>query len=92
MGREDPSAIGRWGVVRVLSWDDGYVNHPTRPLAIAGCLNECAWSATGDRLGDDPLFACAACGSEWVRSEKWTPIDWLGEVPETVVAERARPD
>ena len=66
------------------------MDHPTRPLAIAGCLSECAWSATGDRLGADPLFACSACGSEWVRSEEWTPIDWMGEVPETVVVERAR--
>jgi len=55
------------------------------------CRRECTWSATGQRLGDEPLFACEACGSEWVRSEAWTPIDWLGEVPPTVVAERARP-
>ncbi len=55
------------------------------------CRRECAWSATGQALGDEPLFACAACGSEWVRSEAWTPIDWLGEVPPSVVDERARP-
>lgn len=61
---------------------------PARPLAVTGCQQECSWGPTGDRLAGDTLFACAACGSEWVRSEEWTPIDWQGEVPEAVVAER----
>ena len=79
-------------MVCIASCDDGVVDLPTRPLAIAHCLNECEWGATADHLCGDPLFACSACGSEWVRSEEWTPIDWLGEVPETVVAERVRPE
>ena len=55
-----------------------------RPLEIAACSSECAWSATGERLGDEPLFACGGCGSEWVPSEPWTPVDWTGAVPEPV--------
>ncbi|MEO7060445.1 MAG: hypothetical protein ABI083_12040 [Lapillicoccus sp.] len=62
-----------------------------RPLVIADCQRQCSWEPTGDRLADETLFACSTCGSEWVRSQAWTPIDWLGEVPEAVVVERARP-
>lgn len=61
-----------------------------RPLAATGCLRECSWSATDDTLGGERLFACAGCGSEWVRSQEWTPVDWQGEVPEAVRAERRR--
>ncbi|GAA1903648.1 hypothetical protein [Lapillicoccus jejuensis] len=61
-----------------------------RPLAATGCRRECAWSATGDTLAGEPLFACAGCGSEWVRSQEWTPVDWQGEVPAAVLTERAR--
>lgn len=63
---------------------------PDRALALADCLRECSWAPTGERLRGDPLFACAGCGAEWVRGEAWTPIDWMGEVPDTVVEERAR--
>ncbi|WP_223164091.1 hypothetical protein [Nocardioides mesophilus] len=59
-----------------------------RPLQISGCRSECSWSATGSHLDDEPLFACAGCGSEWVPSEPWTPVDWTGTVPETVRAAR----
>ena len=64
--------------------DDG------RELVISPCQARCAWSTSGDRLGGDLLFACSACGSEWVASEAWTPVDWQGVVPEAVEAERAR--
>ncbi|WP_411284452.1 hypothetical protein [Lapillicoccus sp.] len=66
------------------------MDDPTRPLTVSGCRSECAWSATGDVLGGDPVFDCSACGSEWVRSEPWTPIDAQGEVPDSVLAERRR--
>jgi hypothetical protein len=56
----------------------------TRPLQIAACRSLCSWRETGDRLGDEPLFACGGCGSEWVPTEPWTPIDWTGTVPEPV--------
>ena len=61
-----------------------------RELFISPCQARCSWSASGERLGDELLFACAACGSEWVASEAWTPVDWQGMVPEAVQAERAR--
>ena len=61
-----------------------------RDLVISPCQARCSWSASGERLGDDRVFACAACGSEWVASEAWTPVDWQGVVPEEVQAERAR--
>ena len=61
-----------------------------RELVISPCQARCAWSSPGERLGDDLVFACSACGSEWVASEAWTPVDWQGIVPDAVQAERAR--
>jgi hypothetical protein len=52
-----------------------------RPLHIAACRSVCAWHDTGERLGGEPLFACSGCGSEWVPSEAWTPVDYTGTVP-----------
>jgi hypothetical protein len=62
----------------------------TRPLEIAACRSVCSWDATGERLDGEALFACAGCGSEWVPSEPWTPIDWTGTVPDAVQRERER--
>ena len=61
-----------------------------RDLVISPCQARCSWSASGERLGGDRVFACSACGSEWVASEAWTPVDWQGVVPDDVQAERAR--
>ena len=70
----------------------GYPRRVTRPLAIAACRSACAWDGTGEELDGHPLFACAGCGSEWVPSEPWTPVDWTGQVPQTVqrAVQRAR--
>lgn len=62
----------------------------SRPLQIAACRSVCSWHATGELLEDDRLFACAGCGSEWVASEPWTPIDATGSVPVAVQEERRR--
>jgi hypothetical protein len=43
--------------------------------------------ATGDPAA---VFTCAGCGSEWLRSELWTPIDADGHVPREITAELAR--
>jgi hypothetical protein len=59
-------------------------------LEIAACRRLCSWTGTGELLGGERLFRCAGCGSEWVSSEPWTPIDHTGEVPEPVQAERRR--
>ena len=62
----------------------------SRQLSISPCQAPCSWSTSGERRGANLLFACEACGSEWVSSEAWTPVDWKGVVPEAVQAERAR--
>jgi len=60
----------------------------SRRLEIAACRSLCAWHDTGEKLDDEPLFACEGCGSEWVPSEPWTPIDHTGTVPRPVLAVR----
>ena len=78
--------------------------HPldARPVQAWPCQSVCVWAATGEtwRLprdddsvdqGEAPdlrVFACSACGSEWVRTEAWTPVDAHGVVPPGVLAER----
>ena len=59
-----------------------------RTLTIAGCRSACSWRPTGQHLDGEQLFSCAGCGSEWVPSEPWTPIDYLGEVPAAVAEAR----
>lgn len=59
-------------------------------LEIAACRRLCSWARTGESLDSEPLFACSGCGSEWVASEAWTPIDHTGVVPEAVQEERRR--
>lgn len=62
-----------------------------RRLVIAGCQSLCSWHVSDDRLDGEQLFACAGCGSEWVPSEEWTPMDYEGVVPAPVAeARRAR--
>jgi hypothetical protein len=60
----------------------------TRPLESAGCRAECSWHDTGARLAGERLFTCAGCGSEWVPSEQWTPVDHTGVVPAQVAEVR----
>ena len=43
----------------------------------------------GSELDGLPLFACGGCGSEWVRSQTWTPIGSDGVVPAEVAAQAA---
>ena len=75
---------------------------PARTVESWPCQSVCVWAPTGETWrapgGAEPadasggqdlrVFACAACGSEWVRTEAWTPIDAHGVVPEAVLAER----
>ncbi|MGN6610257.1 MAG: hypothetical protein ACTHLJ_00635 [Angustibacter sp.] len=54
------------------------------PLAQYACQDACQWQpdpATTARL---PRFACTGCGSQWDRSQLWTPIDRGGTVPPSV--------
>ncbi len=57
-----------------------------RALKVNECKGTCNWVATDEKLGDEELFACSACGSEWVPSQTWTPRNADGEVP-TVIAQ-----
>ncbi|MFY9915524.1 MAG: hypothetical protein WAK18_12705 [Nocardioidaceae bacterium] len=64
-------------------------------LAVWPCRSSCAWRPTGTTwstvTGEElPLFACTGCGSQWVRTEAWTPIDAQGSVPSAVAQERRR--
>lgn len=62
----------------------------SRPLEIAACRKLCSWRPTGALLDGERLFACSGCGSEWVVSQGWTPVDHTGVVPEPVQEERRR--
>jgi hypothetical protein len=67
---------------------------PARLVETHPCQRICVWRPTGDVWLDarsQPLrvFACAGCGSEWVRTEGWTPADANGVVPPEVAAERS---
>jgi len=57
-----------------------------RSLVISSCVSVCEWRKTDTNFETEPLFACAGCGSEWVPSEAWTPVDADGHVPEAVQA------
>jgi hypothetical protein len=57
------------------------------PLVAAPCRTLCSWAPAGRRRAGLAVFACSGCGSEWVRSEPWTPIDADGVLPEAVAAE-----
>jgi hypothetical protein len=76
--------------------DDPSAGGPAKPapppLAIAPCRTLCSWGPTGRQRDGLPLFACSGCGSEWVRSEPWKPIDADGVVPQAVAVEAARAD
>ncbi len=66
-----------------------------RPIEAWPCQSVCVWTRTAEvwsdaEHGDLPLFACAGCGSEWVRTEPWTPIDAAGTIPDEVAVELAR--
>jgi len=60
----------------------------TRSLVVSGCRRLCGWHDTGGLLDGEPLFACDGCGSEWVPSQAWTPVDYTGEVPAPVAEVR----
>ena len=68
----------------------GSVDDMSAPLEIAACRRLCSWEETGRMRDGERLFACSGCGSEWVASEPWTPIDHTGVIPPAVQAERRR--
>ena len=67
---------------------------PSPPLRVKPCRGECAWREAPDRkrrsAEDLALFECAGCGTQWVRSLAWTPIDADGTVTSAVAQEAER--
>jgi hypothetical protein len=59
--------------------------HPCRAL--------CRWrparsaTRTAQATGTPARFACQGCGSEWDRSQPWTPVDRDGATPPAIEAE-----
>ncbi|HHU38280.1 MAG TPA: hypothetical protein GXZ45_03215 [Propionibacterium sp.] len=61
-----------------------------RSLRQDPCQNQCDWTPTGETRDDLLVFACAACRSEWVRTEGWTPRNLDGSIAAAVVEELSR--
>ena len=66
-----------------------------RPVRAWPCQSICVWEPTGEvwrttTYDDLRVFACRGCGSEWVRTEPWTPVDCSGTVPAGVAEEASR--
>lgn len=51
------------------------------------CQKKCCWRSTGRERGGERLFACQSCGSEWVRSQPWAPVDADGTRHPDLLAE-----
>ena len=62
----------------------------TGPLAQYACQDACHWQPDPTSAGALPRFACSGCGSQWDRTQLWTPIDRDGSVPAAVRREVAR--
>ena len=72
-----------WCAVTLAGMDHELAEHP--------CQARCAWTANGRYVDAAPVFSCAGCGSEWARTQAWTPIDANGFINPLILAERAHP-
>lgn len=54
------------------------------------CQRLCRWRATARTRAGERLFACQSCGSEWVRSQPWAPVDADGTRDPDLLDELAR--
>lgn len=59
------------------------------PLAANPCRQQCRWRGTDVLRDGEPVFACTACGSQWVRSQPWAPVDCDGTRAAALAAELA---
>ena len=66
--------------------------HYHRMLQAAGFAGAEALGALigTDTIRDQPVLACRGCGSQWVRSEPWTPAQADGSRPPAVLEELSR--
>ncbi|GAA4345202.1 hypothetical protein [Angustibacter luteus] len=53
--------------------------HPG-PLAQEPCQSRCHWLPV-EQTTRLPRLACTGCGSQWDRSQAWTPRDLDGSIP-----------
>ncbi|MGA7688908.1 MAG: hypothetical protein WCA29_06725 [Jiangellales bacterium] len=58
-------------------------------LAVHPCRKECRWLPTQRVVAGERLFSCQSCGSQWVASQQWTPVDADGSRHPDLVAEIA---
>lgn len=56
-------------------------------LKVTPCNETCDWRPNGEVRNAELVFACAGCGSEWVRSAGWTPRNLDGSIGASVQAE-----
>ena len=59
-------------------------------LAQNPCRARCAWLPQPRSRSALPVFHCSGCGSQWSRTQSWTPMDADGTVSAEVRAEAAR--
>ena len=59
-------------------------------LAQNPCRAQCSWSRLHRPTVALPIFCCRGCGSQWARTQAWTPVDADGTVPPEVATEAAR--
>jgi hypothetical protein len=60
------------------------------PLAQYACQDACRWGPDDAADASPRRFACSGCGSQWDRTQLWTPIDRDGTVPASVREEIGR--
>ena len=58
-------------------------------LAQHACRRLCHWRPVGEQRDALPLFRCSGCGSEWVRTQGWAPVDADGTRDAALAAEVA---
>ena len=44
-------------------------------LAVHACRQTCRWRPSRGLVNGERLFACQGCGSQWVASQPWIPVD-----------------
>lgn len=54
------------------------------PLRVSPCRSLCDWRPSRAQREGEALFACTGCGSQWVRSEPWSPRQADGSWPDGV--------
>ena len=62
---------------------------PTNELAQQPCQDLCEWEP--DPVANTPpRWRCRGCGSQWDRTQLWTPVDRDGTVPADALEESSR--